>query len=94
MSDDEEFLRSKLTDIEYEKGEEESGSITYRSFISFSYKGFDYHFGVDVTFSWGEDGEDYDFNFLDDEPEELYDVWDEIREVIEEHIKAEDKKSK
>jgi len=92
---EEEFIESKLTDLEFEQGDEEQGSITYRSFVSFKYSGIDYEMGVDVTYSWSEESPpEYDFDFLDDIPEELEWVWDEIQDKLEEFIKAEDRKKK
>lgn len=85
--EDEEFQESKLQDIEFEKGDEEAGSITYASVVSFRYKGIDYDMAVDVTYSWDKDNPpDYDFDYLDDIPEELDYVWDEIRDKLNEAI--------
>lgn len=76
----------QVTNIEFERGDEERGTITYGSMVTFKYNNIYYDMEVDVTYSWEQDKEPKYSFFYDCVPDELIDVWDEIVTRLEEEI--------
>lgn len=89
---EENFDESKLSDIEFQKEDELRGTRTYEGVVSFSYNGMDYDIAIEITESWDSENDDnglveIDIDYIDDTPDELYDVWDEIEEHLTRVIK-------
>lgn len=86
----EEFEAHKLKNIEYDKGDVTKQTTTTEGCISFSYGGVDYDIAVDITESYDKRNgtSDVDIDYIDDTPDELYEIWDELCEEFEDYIRG------